>query len=126
MPHDTNEEKKHKSHSCCWEQKQPSACGIPLEKHTQCCLCDEKPTPPPETSTWEDRFDETLKYAKTEYCPGCGLTKEGLRIIREEARREVLEKVTKWADENMADGDYTYEHLLMFLSKLAISDNEKK
>lgn len=28
------------SHSHCWDQKQPSACGIPLEKHTQCCLCD--------------------------------------------------------------------------------------
>lgn len=29
-------------HSHCWDQKQPSACGIPLEKHTQCCLCDMK------------------------------------------------------------------------------------
>ncbi len=27
------------SHSHCWHQKTP-ACGIPLEKHTQCCLCD--------------------------------------------------------------------------------------
>lgn len=32
----------HASHSHCWNQVQPSACGIPLEKHTQCCLCDLK------------------------------------------------------------------------------------
>lgn len=30
----------HVSHSHCWAQKQPPACGIPLEKHDQCCLCD--------------------------------------------------------------------------------------
>lgn len=30
----------HLSHSHCWDQKQPPACGIPLKKHTQCCLCD--------------------------------------------------------------------------------------
>jgi hypothetical protein len=29
------------SHTHCWNQKTP-ACGIPLEKHTQCCLCDVK------------------------------------------------------------------------------------
>lgn len=30
----------HISHSHCWNQKQPSACGIELCTHTQCCLCD--------------------------------------------------------------------------------------
>ena len=29
------------SHYHCWNQTQPSACGIPLEKHTQCCLCGQ-------------------------------------------------------------------------------------
>jgi hypothetical protein len=28
------------SHTHCWNQSGSSACGIPLEKHTQCCLCD--------------------------------------------------------------------------------------
>jgi len=28
------------SHTCCDKQNQPSACGIPLEKHKQCCLCE--------------------------------------------------------------------------------------
>lgn len=28
------------SHYHCWNQEQPSACGIPLEKHKYCCLCD--------------------------------------------------------------------------------------
>jgi hypothetical protein len=27
-------------HYHCWVQQQPPACGIPLEKHEQCCLCD--------------------------------------------------------------------------------------
>lgn len=33
------------SHHHCWDQKQPPACGIPLDKHTQCCLCDLGDTP---------------------------------------------------------------------------------
>lgn len=28
------------SHIHCWNEKQPSACGISLEKHKQCCLCE--------------------------------------------------------------------------------------
>lgn len=39
------------SHSHCWDQKQPSACGIPLEEHEQCCLCDMKP---PQPALWEE------------------------------------------------------------------------
>ena len=31
------------SHNHCWKQGSP-ACGIPLKKHKQCCLCD-KPFP---------------------------------------------------------------------------------
>lgn len=27
------------SHTHCWNQKQPSACSIPLANHKQCCLC---------------------------------------------------------------------------------------
>lgn len=30
------------SHQHCWDQKQPPACGIALEAHNQCCLCDLK------------------------------------------------------------------------------------
>lgn len=46
------------SHFHCWKQKQPSACGIPLEKHEQCCLCDLKV---PTTPDWESRFDEEFR-----------------------------------------------------------------
>lgn len=28
------------SHTHCWNQEDPPACGISLEKHAQCCLCD--------------------------------------------------------------------------------------
>lgn len=27
------------SHTHCWNQEQPSACGISLVRHKQCCLC---------------------------------------------------------------------------------------
>lgn len=30
------------SHSHCWAQGGEPACGIPLETHKQCCLCDTK------------------------------------------------------------------------------------
>lgn len=42
-----------KSHYHCWNQTRPSACGIPLAKHTQCCLCDTKYDPTPSHHTWE-------------------------------------------------------------------------
>lgn len=32
--------KEYKSHYCCWEQKQPPACGQELATHKQCCLCE--------------------------------------------------------------------------------------
>ncbi len=31
----------HISHTHCWDNKS-NPCGIPMEKHTQCCLCDLK------------------------------------------------------------------------------------
>lgn len=37
---DINYEQDH-SHIHCWNQGTSTACGQPLEKHTQCCLCDE-------------------------------------------------------------------------------------
>ncbi len=47
------------SHNHCWNQKQPSACGIPLEKHTQCCLCDKSYSL--KAGDWEERFEETVR-----------------------------------------------------------------
>jgi len=35
------EDYNHISHTHCWDNKD-LPCGIPLEKHTQCCLCDLK------------------------------------------------------------------------------------
>lgn len=34
-----NDDYEFRSHIHCWHQNQPSACGIPLEEHKQCCLC---------------------------------------------------------------------------------------
>jgi len=33
---------KNESHYHCWDQNQPSSCGIKLEDHKQCCLCETK------------------------------------------------------------------------------------
>jgi hypothetical protein len=46
------------SHTHCWNN-QPSPCGIPLDKHTQCCLCD---LPTPNT----ERYDGTITITKHE------------------------------------------------------------
>jgi len=53
-------------------------------------------TPPSEVSTFDSALDEILKYSKSDFCPGCGLTKEGLRIIREETKREVLQDMRQY------------------------------
>lgn len=47
------------SHSHCWDNKD-NPCGIPLEKHTQCCLCDMKSPHPQEDlgEDWEKEFDD--------------------------------------------------------------------
>ncbi len=49
MPKENKEKSKyeHHSHYHCWQQtgENKPACGQPLDKHTQCCLCD-LPTPP--------------------------------------------------------------------------------
>ena len=37
-------EYSHISHTHCWDNPD-NPCGIPLEKHTQCCLCDLKTSP---------------------------------------------------------------------------------
>ena len=51
------------SHTHCWNQKTP-ACGIPLEKHTQCCLCDvkvEEKIPKSDLLEWakENEYEES-------------------------------------------------------------------
>lgn len=43
-----NNYERNGSHIHCWNQGKSPACGIPLEKHTQCCLCEiRSPTPCP-------------------------------------------------------------------------------
>ncbi len=44
----------YKSHSCCWEQGEKSACGIPVEKHARCCLCECRHTPKEQESKYEE------------------------------------------------------------------------
>lgn len=56
MPNE-NKEYERRSHSHCWNQNGKPACGIPLGKHTQCCLCDLL-TP---TKTTEEEKIEYLK-----------------------------------------------------------------
>lgn len=51
---------KNQSHYHCWNQKQPCACGIPLEKHTQCCLCDTKVPPYSYLDRKMAEFDESF------------------------------------------------------------------
>lgn len=60
-PQHTSQEKDYErdySHYHCWDQDQPPACGIPIEKHEQCCLCDLKPAPHVKESS-EKNFYQT-------------------------------------------------------------------
>lgn len=70
------------SHTHCWNN-QPSPCGIPIEKHTQCCLCDLKvPVSEPKKHSGEThiccsaRFEKEGGQARCCYCvphEGCEL-----------------------------------------------------
>lgn len=48
-PPKDNDYGRNYSHYHCWDQKTP-ACGQPLEKHKQCCLCD---TLSPQVEKWK-------------------------------------------------------------------------
>lgn len=68
------------SHSHCWDNSQ-NPCGIPLEKHTQCCLCDMKvPNPQDDLENLEKEFIDKVasnflgwKLPKNFY-PDCGIS----------------------------------------------------
>jgi len=74
----------HISHSHCWDQ-QPSACGINLENHEQCCLCDLK-------YAWSD------KYAKPQSKDCCARTESRVRGEMREMVRKM--DVGELPDEN--------------------------
>jgi hypothetical protein len=76
---------------------------------------------------WEVEFDEKWqdpmekKHGKgfALYCSFCnGEWKEEIKSFISQKLTEQKEAIIKWADENMADGDLTYERLLMFIKKL--------
>ena len=50
----------HLSHTHCWNQDGDSPCGIPMEEHDQCCLCDLKVP------------QNTLTTRLINPCPSCG------------------------------------------------------
>jgi len=54
LTHMTSNYERNHSHTHCWNQGDRPACGITLEKHKQCCLCDTSMT----SQTWRDRFDK--------------------------------------------------------------------
>lgn len=94
------------SHYHCWHQEQPSACGIPLEDHKQCCLCDKEYTPQKKDTSWEERFDEKYfsvyeKYPEYKESHSILLndikdfiTKE-IQKAKEDTIKEVIEKIDK-------------------------------
>jgi hypothetical protein len=54
-----------------------------------------------------------------EMCPENRIAlKEIIKSFISQKLTEQKEKIIKWADENMADGDLTYERLLIFIKKL--------
>lgn len=80
-----------------------------------------------EVNGWGKDFEKVfLDSHKKHYPFDCLEAFDGLRddikdFIASEielARREVLREVEKWADDNIADGNWNYERLLIFIKKL--------
>lgn len=88
------------SHYHCWHQEQPPACGIPLENHKQCCLCDKEYTPQKKDTSWEERFDAKFPISRhtSDIYPRNELkdfiTKE-LQKAKEDTISSVIEEIDK-------------------------------
>lgn len=96
-------------HTHCWEQKGDNtpACGQPLEKHEQCCLCD---TPAPEKKEeWKIKFVEKFFVYKLggKFPDHVGAEKEAVIFIQ-----SLLEKERKIGKEEgyAEEGIKCYEH----------------
>jgi hypothetical protein len=91
-----------RDHTHCWNQTS-SPCGIPLDKHTQCCLCD---TPYPTVSEQCCNFcgwyklnsDGTPKYSHcaNKLCPSCHSLSTG---VMKELAEEPTAPVGGWEEE---------------------------
>lgn len=103
----------HVSHVHCWNQvkeykQELPDCGIPLENHIQCCLCDLK-CPQEE---WEKEFDEKFfnKIKDSwEYGVAYKDIKDFIRshksLWQKEAREEIVDEILKIITEHPIDCD---------------------
>lgn len=154
MSNDTNEEKK--SVFCKKKMASGHKCGKSVSKGEYCGRHWQSFTPPPETSTWEERFDKEFVYKMTndDHDAVAHYNEESKEFefwndykiinfitqVREEAKREVLEGVIEKILE--ARGEDTLEDVRVYdmgiddaiemvkryaqLEGITISDNEKK
>jgi len=136
-PKKLNYERNH-SHTHCWEQDHPSACGIPLEKHTQCCLCEMQyargsggynPDSPQaeERESWGNEilgvlYDLEAKQLTVDdsFRELLGLMKLEIELViskdrekyKEEVVREIREKIRNMKKENFGTNQYEAKYVL--------------
>lgn len=119
------------SHEHCWNNERKNLggvppCGIKIENHKQCCLCDVK-SPQPESS-WEERFknryekseiynpvyadwfpDDVIKFISIEISEA---EKRGFNLALEEAEKKIeyISNLIKWKLYDLqVDGDEVEE-----------------
>ena len=103
----------HVSHTHCWEQGGHPPCGIPMEKHTQCCLCDLKV---PRPRTWEDIMVTDLFMLCVEWSKG---NFDMGKTIRE----RILAKISTIEDEAVRREKERIMNQLMLLGLLSGGDD---
>jgi hypothetical protein len=65
-----------------------------------------------------EEFDREFDYIFESIGLYPDLQKKAVKSFISQKLTEQKEEIIKWADENMVDGDLTYERLLMFIKKL--------
>ncbi len=87
---ETNKDYQYKSHTHCWNNKN-LPCGKPLEKHSQCCLCDMK-IPNETNKEWylEERKIMCKIHAPHIKCECCQNTTDALKLLSQ--------KDTEWKE----------------------------
>lgn len=111
------------SHTHCWKQEGTPACGIPLEKHVQCCLCDTKKPEKKCECAGKNGFDVPCHEHTCEFLDN---------VFHHTAQTEDWKKeVEKYVKKNIVDKDFTrvwfIDHVLqLFPSLLATTRKEEQ
>lgn len=126
--HSVIDYERNHSHYHCWHQDQPPACGIPLEKHTQCCLCDTPFQEEKTTTEWEKEFEKLMPKTSGEtmsYGQFCAV-RNFIRQLLLQERLRMVERVEKLLAYQAFKGRGTPDPLISKEEVLALLRREEE